>query len=337
VTPTPTATAQPGVAVFRDDFENTGSGWPTGAAGVCNSGYFTLSGNGIYGIEVYAQNQICISDAPIPQQGDGVIQVAAASGDNSVYGLVFGLSSRAINANSRFYIFWVDSVGQRYALQKFDQGWINLTGSGQNAFVQSGSIQSGAAANLLKVRREGTEILLFVNNVFVERVVESSLPSGFVGLANWSAYNTFYTGAFFDNFAVNRVAQIYAEEYTNPGSGWAEGSIEICQAAYANGFYDTTARADYFCYFRAPAPAQPNGRFSVDADRVAGFYPATYGLFLGEDGTFGNAYVLLVQPDSQSYALAKLVAGQWFGITWDPANQSAWLLSPTINTGGATP
>lgn len=335
VTPTPTATAQPSVAVFRDDFESTGSGWPTGAAGVCNSGYFTVGNNGVYAIEVYAQNQICISDAPVAQQGDGVIQVAAASGDSSVYGLVFGLNSRTINASSRFYVFWVDSVGQQYGLQKFDQGWVNLTGTVQSAFVQSQAILAGSGANLLKVRREGAEILLFVNNVAVDRVVENSLPSGFVGVANWSAYNTFYTSALFDNFAVNRVQQIYADDFSAAGSGWAEGSIEICQAAYANGLYDTAARADYFCYFRAPAAPQPNGRFSVQGDRVVSFYPTAYGLFLGEDGNFGSAYVFLVQPDSQSYALLKLVAGQWFGLTWDAPNNTAWLISQQINSAGS--
>lgn len=333
-TATPTSTTTPTVLVFEDTFESS-SGWPTGVTGNCAASYATLSGNGVYGIEITDAGLVCLYAGPPAQQGDGVIQVAAATADSGVYGLVFGLNNRTIDNNSRFYVFWIDPTSQQYALQKYDQGWTNLTNATGNGFVASPAILGGTNANVLKVRREGAAIILFVNGVFLTRIDDASLPTGFVGLANWSAYNTFYASAVYDNFVVNSIRQIYADSFVSPSSGWFQGSIEICQAAYADGAYNTAARADYICYFRAPAGPQPNGRFTVKADRTASFYPMAYGLFFGEDGNFGSAYAFFVLPDKQSYALVKYVSGVgWASFTQDAANNSAWLVSNAINSTG---
>jgi hypothetical protein len=330
-THTPTSTPTPPVDLFEDGFADSDSGWPTGAGGNCAASYV----NNIYAIEVFAQEYICISDAPVAPQGDGVIEVVASSNDRSVYGLVFGLDNRNIGAATRFYLFWVDPTARQYALQRFDGSYTYLTNPAQGGFVTNDAVLDGTSANVLRVRREGANISLFVNGVFLTRIEDNSLTDGFVGLANWSAYATPYAGAGFDNFTVNEIKVVYTDNFSLPDSGWFAGSLDVCQANYDNGLYFTAARADYICYFRAPSGPQPNGRFTIQADRTSAFYPPAYGLYFGEDGTFSSTYAYFVQPDTQSYSLAKFISGLgWFGITWDESRNSSWLNSSAIRSNG---
>ena len=332
-TSTPTATGTPSVELFRETFSDTGSGWPTGGAGNCIASYV----DNYYTIEVFAGEFICIADAPVAQQGDGQIEVVAAANDSSVYGLVFGLDNRTITANSHFYLFWVDPTARAYSLQKYDEGYVNLTNPSGNGFVANTAVLGGGNANVLRVRREGAELSLFVNGVFLTRIVDNSFPTGFVGMANWSAYNTPYAGAAFDNFVVNQIEEVYAESFASPASGWFAGSFDICQAGYVNGFYDTVSRADYVCYFRAPSGSQPNGRFTTVGSHTEGVYPPAYGLYFGEDGNFGSFYAFFVQPDTQQYSLAKFIAGLgWFAVSWDSENNSGWFINAAINSDGST-
>ncbi|MEZ4835160.1 MAG: hypothetical protein R2873_24770 [Caldilineaceae bacterium] len=50
--------------VFRDAFDNSGSGWDTGVSGDCESGYDALNGDGYFYVNIYTQNEVCIYPAP---------------------------------------------------------------------------------------------------------------------------------------------------------------------------------------------------------------------------------------------------------------------------------
>ncbi len=330
-TSTATLTPTPGVNVFSDEFDNSNGGWAKGAVDVCEFGYRALSGNSVYYMDVTLADQVCISSAPAPAQGDGVFQVAAATTSQSVYGLVFGLNSRTIDGDSRFYTFWVDPSSGQYSLQEFDQGFNYLIDLNDDGWLPSTAILN-SGVNQLKVRREGSLILLFVNGVFLNYVADNSLPTGFVGLANWAGYNS-NTEALFDNYVINGIQQVYSEPFATAGSGWLEGSIEVCQAEYANGEYVTAAQADYLCYYRAPSDPQTNGRFTVDARNEPSFYPSGYGLFFGDNGNYQSHYAFFVVPDTQSYALLKYVNGGWSAFTYDAVDDTAWIYSEHIFSG----
>ncbi|MEZ4863370.1 MAG: hypothetical protein R3C14_18780 [Caldilineaceae bacterium] len=339
---TPTSTSTPDVQQFHDDFSDTASGWSTGTVGTCASNYVDLNNDSksdVYGAQVLDFNQVCIFSAPSSIQINGAYQVYAgkeSANDGSVYGLVFGLDdTTSLDVDSRFYVFWVDPFDQTYALQKFDQGnWTNLTGSATNGFVSSNAIGAGDTVNLLKVRREGASIFLFINNVFVYFASDNSFASfGFVGVANWAAYDTGRAFAGFDNFQVNRIAEVYRDDYSNDSSGWYVDASDICQAGYVTGLYRTATQPDYLCLYRSPAEAQVNGRFEATIRRGDSFYQTAYGLMIGENGNFTSYYALLIIPDIQAYALARYTEGQgWFALTWDSADATAWLFSDAINT-----
>ncbi len=341
--PTPIATATPAVRIFRDGFDNPNSGWPTGVAGTCESAYRDLNNDGatdLFTAKVLRGNDICIYSAPTTAQTSGLYETYArkeSATDGSVYGLVFGLNNQTINSNNnRYYLFWVDPFDQTYALHLVDRGnWSNLTGNSNNAFVFSNAINRDEELNHLRVRREGNLILLFINHTFVHVINNNALANfGFVGVANWYAYDTTAAIASFDDFGVNRIGEVYRDSYANAASGWFVEARDVCQAAYTSGLYRTATQPDYLCLYRSPAAAQINGRFDAVARRGDTFYQTAYGLLFGEDGNFTSYYALLVIPDIQAFALAKYVEGAgWFSLSWNPTTQTAWLFSDKINTG----
>ncbi len=345
--PTPTATAAPGLRTFTEDFSDTGSGWFSGTGQDCAFSYDKTAGSGtkgnlrdVYTISVLTFNEICMAAAPADAQGDGSYQVDAVSNDpsdGSIYGLMFGLDNpNDVGGNSQFYVFWVNPAGQQYALQKFDRGtWTDLSGDANGAFVSSTAILNGGRVNRLKVRRIGSEILLFVNGIALDLIVDNSFPNnGYVGLANWAAFNTPTAKASLDNFQINRFGTIYQDDYSQDNSGWLIDTSSICQAAYQGGTYLTATTADFLCLYRSPAAAQRNGTFAAEMHRTPSFYETAYGIMLGEDGNFGDYYVFVVAPDSQTFALLKYIDGSgWFGITWDSIFNTAWLYSDKIKSG----
>ncbi len=331
ITPTPTRTPIPTTGVYADDFENSGSGWQSAVVGICSFDYI----NGAYGIQSSAANQVCLAGAPAAAQVDGVYAVTAFKngvGDGSVYGLAFGMDSSDPANVTQFYVLWIDPLGQRYLVQKYDAGWTVLNAAMD--WQTSSAIATSGLENHLRVRREGSEILLFVNDKFLERVVDNSLAAnGFVGLVNWSLY-TAPALAGFDNMRINQVRTVYADDFGQVGSGWYSGQESVCQASYGNDEYRTATGPGYRCSFGAPLRGQQNGRFSTDARSEESFYQTSYGLFWRSNANSTSFYALLVVSDAQKYALARYVEGVgWKYFTWDPVVQSGWLFSDAIGSG----
>jgi hypothetical protein len=311
---------------FSDNFSDAGSGWAVLESMPCAFNYV----EGGYVVDVFEFGEVCLASAPVAMQDDGAIQVTARknSGDDvSVYGLLFGLDSAA--NPTQFYVFWIDSTAQAYLVQKYENGaYTNLTVD----WSPSTSINSGMAANVLKVRRKGAEIRVYVNGVLLNQVSDNAFDANDqVGVVNWFGYEVGVASAVFDDFSIDRFAVVYAEEYDSEASGWFVGDTESCQATYLNGVYRTSTQPDFLCLYRSPAGAQPNGLFEVQVQRDTTFYQTAYGLIFGEDGNFDHFYAYLVIPDTQNYALARFDTDDgWLALTWDPVDNDAWLLSDKI-------
>ncbi|MFN8492306.1 MAG: hypothetical protein U0350_32195 [Caldilineaceae bacterium] len=336
---TPTLTPTPDTGAYSDDFSDVNSGWGSATSADCTEGY----ANGAYRITMLTVTQVCWVAAPADAQINGTYQVSVAkqkSSDGSIYGLMFGADSQ--NNTSQFYVYWVNPKAQLYALAKYDNGtWTDLTydPSDGDAWFATNAINTGAGVNVLKVRRNGDEIRLYVNGVLLRLVHDNSFPqNGYTGLINWFFYNTSTQAvANFDDFKVNRFTVVYQDDYSRADSGWFTGSIQICQADYGDGEYRTATQPDYFCVYRAPANGQANGQFEVQVHRDDTFYQTAYGLIFAEDGNFNSFYAYLIIPDTQSYALAKYDSNTgWTALTQDPVDGSAWLFSDAINASTAT-
>lgn len=339
ITPTATRTPTPNPGVYADDFENPASGWPTANTGACNFAYTTSGTNGVYGIQPLLNGQVCIVGAPAQPQVSGLYEVAAfkdGAGDGSIYGLAFGMNSPSARAVTQFYAFWIDPQAQEYLLQKHDNGaWSTLNAAGD--WQSSTAILTGGQTNRLRVRREGDEILLFVNDRFLERVEDSSLAShGYVGLLNWATYAA-PSVAGFDNMRINQVRTVLAESFDQSGGGWFSGQSGVCQASFTGGEYRTATGPGYLCFFGAPITGLENGRVQSDVRREESFYDTSYGLYFRGNSGLTAFYAFLVAPDTQEYALARYVEGVgWQSFTWDPVLQTGWLTSASINTTTAS-
>jgi photosystem II stability/assembly factor-like uncharacterized protein len=342
--PTPTPTTTPETGTFADDFGNPNSGWDRATLTECSLDY----GAGKYLISMQQTNAFCLSTAPAPAQPDGTIEVLASkngAGDGSIYGLVFGVDDD--ENPTRFYAYWVDTnvdVTQpaffypRYAVQKYDNGtWTYLTVDADEGdpWVDSLALNADATANLLRVRRLGDEIRLYANGVLLDRIVDNSFAGNdFAGVINWSAWGA-NAIASFDNFQIHRFAVVYADDFGRADSGWYVDGLDICQAGYVDAHYRTATQANYACFYGAPAPGQPNGRFEVEVNRGPTFYQTAYGLLFAIGGNFDTFYAFLVIPDTQNYALARFEQGTWVALSFDPADLDAWLASNQINPGTA--
>jgi len=328
--PPPTPTPPPSPRVYFDDFSDPNSGWTSGTVGECTLEYLA----DMYTIEIERANYICYSRAPMPPRADGVFEVEAMKFDEmdgSVYGIYFGGKSDARGHLIQAYMFWVDPDDMSFALQKYEQGqWTYLI---HWTFFEG--IEIADDVNVLKVRRQGNRIVLYINNWDVASLEDDSFAgNGEAGLLAWSKYAEAEEWfSFFDNFKVTVPTVIMRDTFDNPASGWPVGHIDVCQAAYVGGQYMTVTQPNWACVFRAPVGPYPNGSIQVTARRKTGeTYPGAYGIFFGEDGAFASLYAFLVIPDTQEYALA-LYDGEWYALTEDPEDGDAWIPSSAIHAG----
>ena len=330
VGPPPTPTPPPSPRVYYDDFADPTSGWRAGVEDGCEFGYVS----GVYAIGVSQVNRICLEVAPVSPLANGVVEVQVAKSDvqdGSVYGVVFGIDDNA--APQQLYVFWVDPASQAYLLQKYaNNSWTNLTDVETSPIIQPGS-----ARNVLKVRQQGDQITVYVNNLDVATIRDASLPErGYVGVTVWAYYTAPTAITYFDNFKITVPTVVLEDDFSNAVSGWPQSTTDVCQAAYQLGEYVTTTQPEWACVFRAPVGPSPNGSFEVQARREADRYPGAYGLVFGEDGTFSSLYAFLVVPDTQEYALALYAQGGWAGLTTDPEDGDVWLASDAIRPGIGT-
>ncbi len=178
--------------IYFDDF-STDNGWDVYAAG--GGGGEIIAGE--YRLHHLGPNQIVEGIAPIgisDLPGGYSIQVNARwlSGSSLRYGIIFNWAD-----TSNFYVLFVDSSVQSYAIWKYQSGWYRLCSG------TSTNINTAGAVNRLRIERIGSTISLYVNNVFVDNTSDNSFTGGLAGLAIWAVSEN--GEARFDDFEVKRI------------------------------------------------------------------------------------------------------------------------------------
>jgi len=195
-TPTPTLTPTP---LYFDDFSKPASGWPVGDD--ANRRYRYL--NGEYQILVKRTNWY-VGVTPGVRCTDYAIEVEGrfASSAYGAYGILFGITD-----DWDEYMFRVDG-DQYYSLWKKTGGdWEALVG-----WTSSLHVNPGQAVNHLRVARDGSDIVLYVNGHYLTTVTDSSFLGWLrVGLTA-SAYDDPNVDARFDNFTVFSVGSSATSE-----------------------------------------------------------------------------------------------------------------------------
>ena len=201
VTGGPTATTTPtSTPIYADDFQDSGSGWDTQSGTRYHRGYR----DGEYQIQIgWANSEWPVIEGSDSLSGDIDVQVTARhvdSGGERAYALLF----RAAD-DDHLYRFAVAAGTQEYSLGKFD---VDSTGNPEyDALVPwsvSSAINGGNDPNVLRAVCQGSQIMLYVNGVFLQSVSDSSYLEGRVGMDAISFANTSGVDARFDNLTVYR-------------------------------------------------------------------------------------------------------------------------------------
>ncbi len=177
--------------LFRDDFSNPNSGWPTEDLTGAWAGYDSEE----YLIDFRGANWNVWENAP-GNYTNYALKVNAwyASTSTGSYGLVFGMSED-------FYNFYALEVrGNQYKLlTRQGSTWSDLT-----SWMQSGYINTGTTSNQLEVRRVGSRIDLYANGHYLSTVTDDR----FINNKRVGVFARAYSGdpsdidARFDNFEV---------------------------------------------------------------------------------------------------------------------------------------
>jgi hypothetical protein len=186
----------PPEVIFRDDFRDSASGLGNNA-GETGEMYYQ---NSEYVIRVSSYDWTWW--ALYPQSFmDCEIKVEARpiSGENLAYGLVF----RSWHDGRYFFVIYPD--GGYYLRKVVDDQWLYVTG-----YAESDAIHQGHQMNRLRVKADGPQISLYVNDQLLQTVIDTTFEGGQIGLiVQHFDYqdNNRVVEVHFDNLEVRSLAQ----------------------------------------------------------------------------------------------------------------------------------
>ncbi len=124
---------------------------------------------------------------------------------------------------------------------------------------------------------------------------------------------------------------LYSDDFSDPGSGWYEGSFEDKEYRYEEGEYVVLVKGNNLAAWASwPKEKFKNFTLEVDVRLIEGPEVAEMGLVfrLREEGNF---YFFRINGYGQ-YTMSKDVSGEWQRV----AGVTGLVTSPHIKTGGAT-
>ncbi len=112
--------------------------------------------------------------------------------------------------------------------------------------------------------------------------------------------------------------RVYYDGFDNPSSGWASGTVGVCQFAYTSGVYGiAVGQYNQICYATAPTTPRANGVFEVRVAKDNDYDGSAYGLIFGGDNAqnLTQFYIFWVDPAQQAYLLQRFDNGTWTNLT----------------------
>ncbi|GAB4504222.1 MAG: hypothetical protein Fur0043_12150 [Anaerolineales bacterium] len=191
--------AQPADILFQDDFSDPSSGWDQ----YSDSGGSTDYDNGAYRIRVNnSQYSYWANPGQGSLPGDVHIEVDATKAggpDANDFGVICRYHEEGGTAN--FYQFIATSDGFVGIVLVTENSQTVL--SKDNLLQPHNAVKQGTATNHLTAECIGNTLTLYVNGVQVDRVTDSTLTDGDVGLIV-GTYEEGGVDVLFDNFVVTR-------------------------------------------------------------------------------------------------------------------------------------
>jgi hypothetical protein len=182
-------------APFRDDFEDSRSGWDIGQRAEFKRGYE----RGEYFIELEEPNWLTWT-CPGKQFDDVIIEVDAYLASGSPDGH-FGVFCRHTDENN-FYYFAISADGYYAIFRRENGGDVQVITENIEGMVFSPVINTGGQVNRIQAECRGDELSLYVNGKLLETVTDNAISQGDVGLGAGSGPEG-NTRVQFDNFTVS--------------------------------------------------------------------------------------------------------------------------------------
>ena len=160
---------------FRDDFEDSRSGWGADQREKFDRGYR----DGEYFIELREPNWFAWT-YPGAQFDDVSIEVDAYLSSGSQDGH-FGVLCRHVDEDN-FYYFAISADGYYAIFRREDGDDLKVITGGGGGMVFSSAIQTGGRTNSIQAVCQGSELRLYVNGELLETVSDDTHSRGDVGL-----------------------------------------------------------------------------------------------------------------------------------------------------------
>jgi len=159
---------------FRDDFQDSRSGWGTDQSDEFDRGYQ----DGEYFIELYGPNWFAWSYSGA-QVDDVSVEVDAYLSSGARDGH-FGVLCRYVDEDN-FYYFAISVDGYYGIFRRENGGMRAITGDGVG-MVHSSTIRTGGQTNTIQAVCQGSDLSLYVNGELLESVSDDAHLQGDVGL-----------------------------------------------------------------------------------------------------------------------------------------------------------
>jgi hypothetical protein len=161
--------------VFRDDFDNSRSGWGADQRDRFERGYE----EGEYFVRLHGPNWFAWTH-PGERLDDVTVEadVYLASGPQDGH---FGVLCRHVDLDN-FYYFAITADGYYAIFRRVDGGDLEILTGGGAGMVPSPAIRTGGQSNHIVAVCQGSELSLYANGQLLETVVDDTYAWGDVGI-----------------------------------------------------------------------------------------------------------------------------------------------------------
>jgi tetratricopeptide (TPR) repeat protein len=296
-----------GSVLYQEDFSDPGSGW----ARYQDADYATEYAEGGYRIRVTADNYTVWSH-PGFDFADAQIEVEATLIGGPIGG-EFGIVCRYQDGDN-YYALKITGDGYSAIHKRASGEWIALAD-----WQASDAIRQGVdAANRLRADCAGDRLALYANDQLLVEARDADFISGDIGLLA-GTFEEPGVDVLFDNLILRQPQGaarspsdgdvLYADDFSDPASGWARSEEDGYITEYVDGAYRITLTRDTFTVWSQAGLEFDDVSIEVDATKIAGPDNNNFGIvcrFQDND----NFYLLQAGSDG-TYAIAKRQAGEW--------------------------
>jgi len=308
-----------GDAVFADDFSNASSGWPQDSTEDTRRAY----SGGTYQMDVTSDKFWSWAPAPVNTPPDVILSVDArvltSTGESD-----FGLLCRYQDSRN-FYALEISEDGYFSIWKSVNDETTSIIDWTQSTEVHTSSATTIGAACI------GSRLTLTADGVVLGEAADDDLAEGGVGLiaGTWEKGGLSLA---FDNFQAREPGApasasgkvLFADDFSDPDSGWPRRSEETAITDYVQGGYRIWVNDSQVDVWGRPGLDVGDAIIEVEATTLGGPHDNDFGVICRYED---NQNLYFFEISSDGYAIIGMYrAGEWVGLSSDKYQPSDVIL-----------